>query len=109
MYLLYRTPPTQPHFTLGLFVVVLYVALSSNRWLFYQNNHLVLRARQVTGHVTPRRFSHPRLTSRSPFLTLLTLASPTLHAQSQPPHLRSPPPSSSKSLVTLCMGPILAL
>ena len=33
--------------------------------------------------------------------------SPTLHAQSLPPHLRSPPPSSSKSLVTLCIGPIL--
>jgi Ring finger domain len=28
--------------------------------LFTQNNHLVLRARQATAHVTPRRFSHPR-------------------------------------------------
>ena len=47
--------------------------------LFVQNNHLVLRARQVKVHVTPRCFSHLCL----------------LH------------PSSSKSFVTLCISLIL--
>ena len=46
-----------------------------------------------------RRFSHPRLTSHSPFLTLLTLASLTLHVQSPLPYLRLLPPSSYKAYV----------
>ena len=57
--------------------------------------------------MTPRRFSHPRLTSRSPFLTLLTLALTHPSRAVSTTYLRSPPPSSSKSLVTLCIGPIL--
>ena len=47
--------------------------------------------------------------SRSPFLTLLTLASPTLHVQSPPAYLRSPLPSSPKSSFVLYIGPILVV
>lgn len=68
--------------------------------LFIQNNHLfyVLAEPRLTAFLTLA------LTSPSPFLTLLTLGSP-LHAQSLSSHLCSLPPSSSKSLVNLCVGP----
>lgn len=68
--------------------------------LFDPNNHLILRARQATAQVSPRRFAHSRLTSRSLLLTLLTLASDILHAQSPPPRFCPLPTSGFKLVIT---------
>lgn len=55
----------------------------------------------AAAHVTPRHFSHPRLTSRSLLLTLVTLASPhpSRAVSTNSPLLTTP--NSLKSLVTL--------
>jgi hypothetical protein len=92
--LLYTLPKCHQFISLSL---IFHVA---SLLLFIQNIHLLLRVRQATTHVTHRHFSHPRLTSRSLLLTLLVLASHTLHMRSPPPHLYSPPPSSSKPIVS---------